>query len=84
MTTDATNIRIIGLDKLDEKELASAIGSRDVEFDTIKVPGGTYGEPGTIIAVIMVSIAASKGLTAWLMKKRRQKTVELTIETEYP
>jgi hypothetical protein len=81
---EATTLRIIGLDRLDEKELSTLIGTGDVEFDTIKVPGGTYGEPGTIIAVIIISVAAIKGLTAWLMKKRRQKTVEQTIETEYP
>jgi hypothetical protein len=74
----------MGLDKLDEKELADEIGPDDVKFDTIKVPGGTYGEPGTIIAIIIISIPVIKALTAWLMKKRRKKTVSITSEIEHP
>ena len=83
MTTEATTVRILGLDALDKNELEKALGQDGVTFDKAEVPGGTYGEPGTIIAIVVITVAALKGLTAWLMKKRRQGTIELTSEIEH-
>jgi len=78
-----SSVRVIGVDSLAQRELETTLDQGTVKFEKIEVPGGTYGEPGTIIAVVVISVAAIKGLTAWLMKRRRHGTVEQTIEIEY-
>jgi hypothetical protein len=84
MATEVASVHILGLDALDKTELERALGQDDVQFEEVKVPDGTYGEPGTIIAVVVISVAIIKGLTAWLMKKRRKGIVHQEIEIEYP
>ena len=83
MATDVA-VHILGLNALDKSELERALGQDDVQFEEVHVPEGTYGEPGTIIAVVVISVAIIKGLTAWLMKKRRKGIVQQEIEIEYP
>jgi hypothetical protein len=80
MKTKSSTVRIVGLDALDKNELEKVLGQGGVQFDRTQVPGGTYGEPGTIIAIVVITLASLKGLTAWLMKKRRQKSISLTTE----
>jgi hypothetical protein len=84
MATDAATVHILGLDALDKNELERALGQDDVQFEEVNIPEGTYGDPGTIIAVVVISVAIIKGLTAWLMKKRRKGIVQQEIEIEYP
>ena len=83
MATDVA-VHILGLNALDKSELERALGQDDVQFEEVNVPEGTYGDPGTIIAVVVISVAIIKVLTAWLMKKRRKGIVQQEIEIEYP
>jgi hypothetical protein len=74
-------VRILGLDELDEDELRETVPPSDIEFTSSSVSSGAHPEPMTIVATVLLTTAALKGLTAWLLKKRHRKRIQLTVET---
>ena len=87
MTTGLTPVaRITGLRALDERELREALSGIDARFDkedTDSQVGKSY-EPVTIAMTILLTAAALKGLSAWLLKKRHRKHVEFEVEVKRP
>jgi hypothetical protein len=75
----AASIRIMGLDELDRHELSEDLSSGEVEFETPEAATGAHPEPGTVIAVVLLTSAAIQGLTAWLLKKRHQGEIEKRV-----
>lgn len=82
MTADMETVRIVGLDELDEVELREALAPDDLDIEkasTEREPGEVLPEPMTVIAIVVLTSAALKGLTAWLLKKRHRREIELRL-----
>jgi hypothetical protein len=76
-------LTISGLDELDADELRDVVPPEDFRIESSSLPAGSgdvHHEPMTVLAIVVLSAAAIKGLTAWLLKKRHRKTVEFDIE----
>jgi hypothetical protein len=81
MTEAAKALRFPSLDQLDVLELEGSVPAEDLvlEKETSEDRVGTAHEPVTI-AVVLLTAAAIKGITAWLLKKRHHQSVELEVE----
>jgi hypothetical protein len=79
-------VRLTGLKRLDEHELSDEIPADAVTFkrEEPEGRGGTAHEPATLIAVVLLTSAALKGIAAWLLKKRHRGLVELEAEIQRP
>lgn len=77
-------LRIYGLDELDADELQEALpgGGVRIESSRTETPEGAHHEPMTILAVVIISSSAIRGLTAWLLKKRHRGTVEFETKLQ--
>jgi hypothetical protein len=73
-------VRILGLDELDGDELRESVPRADLEIKSPSVTKDVVPEPGTIIAVVVLSAAALKGVAMWLLKKRYKRSVRLRYE----
>src|SRR5260370_38553148 len=79
-------VRILGLRTLDQHEMRDSIPPDSLTFEAqaLAERGGTSYEPATVIAVVLLSAAALKGLAAWLLKKRHRKDLTVEIEKKKP
>lgn len=84
--SDQYVIRFPGLQPLDERELREALPATDLTFEQPQVEErpGTRHEPFTVVAVIVLTGAAIRGIAAWLLKKRHRRRIELTVEVRRP
>jgi hypothetical protein len=76
-------VRLSGLDKLDARELQSALGDA-VAFEEETLTADRAGEAATLIAVVALSALAIRTLAQWLMKQRRRGQTEFIFELERP
>jgi hypothetical protein len=87
MIINMEELRISGLDELDADELEEAVPTDEVRIERPQsgdAADGAHHEPLTILAVILISSTAIRGLTAWLLKKRHRSKVELDVEIRRP
>lgn len=80
MSKEITELRFPGLTELDVIELEDTFDASMIRFESQTIEGDRYGEPATITAIIILSLAALKVLSAWLMKNRQTKHFEQTVE----
>lgn len=83
MKNEITKIRLPGLDELDVIELEDSLDPSMVQFEAQPIEPGRYGEPATITAIIIISVASLKALSAWLMKNKQTKHLKKTVEKFY-
>jgi hypothetical protein len=74
-------IRVLELTKLDVHELQQELGET-VRFDSEPLTADRAGEPATLIAVVVLSALAIKGISLWLMKRRTKGEVEFSFELQ--
>lgn len=87
MIISMEELRISGLDELDADELEEAVPTDEVRIERPKsgdAADGAHHEPLTILAIVLISSTAIRGLTAWLLKKRHRSKVGLDIEIRRP
>lgn len=84
MSGKETVIRVAGLSKLDKIELNQMIDGDRVTFEDETLESGQYGEPMTIVAIIVVAIPTIAALAAWALKHRNSESFEETIEIVHP
>jgi hypothetical protein len=72
-------IRIPGLTRLDQAELADSADSVSIEFENEALPDGRFGELMTV-ALIAVTFAGMKVLAAYLLRTSEGQNIKKTIE----
>lgn len=80
MSEKNSEICFSGLTDLDVIELESGFDASLVRFEDQQLKGDRYGEPATITAIIIISVASLKVISAWLMKNKQTKHIKKTVE----
>jgi hypothetical protein len=78
-------LRVFGLSNADRLELPVFVGEANCDFPPPDGSGESLGEPFTVMALVVLSAVAIKGLVAFLAEKslERQETVtEVSLELE--
>ncbi len=83
MSNGITELRFHGLTELDVIRLENSLDTSLLQFEEQSLEGDRYGELATITAIIIVSVAALKALSAWLVKNRQATHIERTLEKVY-
>lgn len=80
------HLRLLSLTSLDLRELDTHLPKTLVRFEHPTVDGrrGANYEPGTVLAVVLLTPPALVALSAWLLKRRHRKTVEIATEIVRP
>jgi hypothetical protein len=73
-----------GLSELDRQELERKIPPHNLSFIKPTVPEGTHGELVTVVAVVVISVSAISGLTAWLLTGKSRKKVKIAMRARKP
>ena len=86
MTSQPTTLRLRGLAKADALELRDGVGADIATLEEQSVPGGSYGEPATIIVAIIVAAKAISAVAKYLAERQQShdQTVTQAIEITYP
>lgn len=79
-TVPELRLQINAYDFDELSELAGPNGTIEKAEDK---PPGAHGEPITV-AVVLVTPLIVQAMSAWLLKKRRRKSVEVRAEKVYP
>lgn len=74
-------IRVLGLTKLDVRELQQELGEA-ARIDSESITADKAGEPATFFAVVVLSALAIKGISLWLMRQITKAEVEFSVETQ--
>jgi hypothetical protein len=84
--TAPSQIRILGLRGLDQREMRESIPDSELTFESPHSAdrSGTAHEPSTLIALLVISAPVLKGLAAWILKKRHRKDVIVEVEKKKP
>jgi hypothetical protein len=72
------------LSEIDRHELERNIPPENLSVIEPQVPEGAHGELITITAVVVVSVSAIAGFTAWALKKWRREKFELIAKVRKP
>jgi hypothetical protein len=83
---DLLEVRFPGLRGLDRHELQESLPADSLRLTEATPPGriGTSYEPLTTVAIVLLSAAALRGITAWLLKKRHRGRVEYDVAVRRP
>jgi len=83
---DVQRLRILGLGRLDIRELTEFLSPTEYQVDVDQAKGrpGTAYEPGTVALVILLTSAALHALAQWALKNRYKKTIEIQAEEVRP
>src|SRR5262245_9625611 len=84
MTTHQTVMRISGLTELEKLTLEEQIQPNQITFQSQPIEDDRHGELLTTTAIVVITVAALQGLTAWLLKTSRRDMIEKTIEIVHP
>ena len=80
MTSPASAIRVPDLTKLDELELRKQLGNDSVKFEKDKQGDEIHGEIATATAIVIVSLAALRTLSVYLVKAHKRKKFRRRME----
>lgn len=80
MTTPASKIRLPDLTKLDKLELKKELANDSVTFDDGTQADDAHGEIATATAIVIVSLAALRTLSIYLVKTNRRKKFRRRVE----
>jgi hypothetical protein len=78
----ATTIRIGDLTRLEELELREQLGPDAVSFESER-EDQTHGEIATATAIVIVTLAALRALSIYLVKTNKRKRIKKRIEITY-
>ncbi len=78
-STSPVQIRVPGLSRLDQAELADEAEGESIQFEEEAMPDGRFGELMTV-AVLAVTFAAMKVLASYLLRTSEGQVIKKTIE----
>jgi hypothetical protein len=84
MNSNPAAIRVPGVSNLDRLEMAQIISNDAIRFETQLPADSKHGLEPITTAIVLVTIVALRGLSAWLLKSRQNNRIERTIELELP
>src|SRR5205823_3539583 len=84
LMSDGVVLRLPGLRKIDALELREQLPDGSATFEEAPIPDGSYGEPATITAALVLGAHAFKALSAYLERKNGKRPFDRVIEIEKP
>lgn len=73
-----------GVRRVDLIDLQNTLGESNVILESARVPDERIAEPGTVAAIVCVSLAGLIGFFAWLQKTRKHVRERITIRLKKP
>lgn len=84
MSNQQVKLQISGLTQLERIELEEFLSPEALQFEERSMDDDSHGDLGTTIAIVIVSVAALKALTAWLLSTRQGQSFRQTVVIKYP
>ena len=77
-------LRVPNLSRLEVVELRTACGATHVTEEVKPIGEGSHGELATLVAVVALTAGSIQAIAAWLLKTRRQSSMEQELVMVYP
>lgn len=77
-------VRIPALTELEKLELEKQVNPNLLEFKKQTIETDAHGELMTTTAVVIITVAALQGLTAWLLRTSRRRKIKKVFKITYP
>jgi hypothetical protein len=83
-TPAPVKITLLDLDNADVQDIYREMEGQPTKLTPERLPGDQYGEPGTIVLVLVAAQPVIHAIAAWLLKKRRKQTVTVRARVTHP
>jgi hypothetical protein len=73
-------ITLLNLDNADVQDITRALEGQAIGLTPEEIPGGRYGDPGTVALALVAAAPVVRALAAWLLKPRRKGEIKLSAK----